>query len=118
GDVRDRPHRVSAVALADAERTHAHPEPAALPALMARDPHLLLLPLAFARSLEQAEHRFRDIGIADEDALDRTHVLRAGRAREREISSIGIDDMTALVGDGEPVEGMIGDAAHHGIVGL
>ncbi len=38
------------------------------------DPHLLLAAAAFARRLEQAIDRFRDAGIADEDALDRAHV--------------------------------------------
>ena len=76
GDVGDRPHRVFRLALAGAERAHPHAQPAAMAAVGAGDADLFLLALAFARGLEQAEHRFRDIGIADEDALDRAHVLR------------------------------------------
>ena len=116
GDVGDRPHRIFGFALAGAERAHAHPQPAALAAVMAGDAHLFLLPLTFARRLEQAEHRFGDIGIADEDALDRPHVLRAGGAGQRQIGRIGIDHMAARIGDREAVEGVIGDAPHHGIV--
>ena len=117
-DVGDRPHRVFRLALGLAERTHPHPEPAALRAVVAGDADLFLLPLALARRLQQAEHRLRDIGIADEDALDRAHVLRAGRARQREIGGVGIDHVAPGIGDGEPVMGMVGDAAHHGIIGL
>ena len=86
-------------------------------AFAARDPDFLLLPLAFARGLEQAEHRFRHIGIADEDALDRPHVLRGRGPRQREIGGVGIDDMAPRIGHRQPVMGMIGDAAHHGVVG-
>ena len=81
GDVGDRPHRVFRLALALAERADPHPQPAALAAVGPGDADLFLLPLAFARRLEQAEHRLGDIGIADEDPLDRTRVLQAGRAR-------------------------------------
>src|SRR5579859_8015953 len=78
GDVGDRPHRIFGLTLALPERTHAHPEPTAMPAIVAGDADLLLLPLAFAGRLQQAEYRFRHIGIADEDAFHRAHVLRAG----------------------------------------
>ena len=86
-------------------------------AVVAGDAHLFLLPLAFARRLQQAEHRFRDIGIADEDPFHRAHVLRARRPRQRQIGGVGIDHMPAGVGDRQPVIGMIGDAAHHRIIG-
>ena len=118
GDVGDRPHRISGFALALPERAHPHPQPAAMAAVLAGDAHLFLLPLAFARRLEQAEHRFRHIGIADEDALHRAHILRAGCARQRQIGGVEIDHMAARIGDREPVEGVIGDTPHHGIVGL
>ena len=95
GDVGDRPHRVFRLALALAERPHPHPQPAAVRAVLAGDADLFLLPLAFARRLEQAEHRFRDIGIADEDPLHRAHVLRARGARQRQIGGVGIDHMAA-----------------------
>ncbi len=117
GDVGDRPHRVFGLALARAEWTHPHPEPAALRAVLAGDPDLFLLPLAFARGLEQAEHRFRDVGIADEDALDRPNVLRRRCSGDRQIGGVGIDDMAARVGHCQPVIGMVGDAPHHGVVG-
>ena len=86
-------------------------------AVLARDPDLLLLPLAFARGFQQAEHRLRDIGVADEDALDRAHVLRGRGPRQRQIGGVGIDHMAAGIGDREPVIGVVGDPAHHRIVG-
>src|SRR5271168_1230404 len=80
GDVGDRPHRVFRLALAGAQWANPHPEPAAMGAVMARDPHLLLLPLALACGFEQAKYRFGDVRVADEDPLHRTHVLRTGGA--------------------------------------
>ena len=41
----------------------------------------------------------------------------AGGPRQRQIGGVGIDHMAARIGDREPVIGMIGDAAHHRIVG-
>ena len=117
GDVGNRPHRVFRLALALAERTHPHPQPAAMGAVGAGDADFLLLALAFARRLEQAKHRLRHIGIADEDPLHRAHVLRGRGARQRQIGGVGIDHMTAGVGDREPVIGVVGDAADHRIVG-
>ena len=117
GDVGYRPHRVARLALARAERTHAHAQPAAVAAVLAGDAHLFLLAFAFARRLEQAEHRFRHIGIADEDALHGAHVLRAGGAGQRQIGGVEIDHMAAGVGDREPVEGVVGDPRRHRIVG-
>ena len=117
GDIGDRPHRVFRLALALAERTHPHPEPAAVGAVGAGKTNLFLLALAFARRLQQPEHRLRHVGIADEDALDRANVLRRRRARQRQIGGIGIDDMAARVGDGDPVISEIGDAADDGVVG-
>ena len=86
-------------------------------AVGAGDADLFLLPLAFARRLEQAKHRLRHIGIADEDPLHRAHVERVRRARERQIGGVGIDHMAARIGDRQSVIGMIGDAAHDRIVG-
>ena len=116
GDVGDRPHRVSG-ALAGAERPHPHPQPAALRAVGTGNADLFLLALAFARRLQQAEHGLRHIGIADEDALHRTHVLLRRSSRQRQIGGVGIDHMAARIGHGQAVIGMIGDPAHHGIVG-
>ena len=95
GDVGDRPHRVFRLALALAERANPHPQPAAVAAVGAGDADLFLLPLALARRLEQAEHRLRDVGIADEDPLDRAHVLRGRGPRQRQIGGVGIDDVAA-----------------------
>ena len=103
--------------LLGAERADPHPQPAALAAVGAGDADLFLLPLAFARRLEQAEHRFRDVGIADEDPLHRAHVLRGRSPRQRQIGGVGIDHVAAGIGHREPVIGMIGDPAHHRIVG-
>ncbi len=83
----------------------------------AGDADLFLLPLAFARRLEQAEHRFRHIGIADEDPLHRARLLRGRGTRERQIGRIGIDHVAAGIGDRQPVIGKVGDAALDGIVG-
>ncbi len=79
--------------------------------------HLFLLPLAFAGGLEQAKHRLRHVGIADEDPLHGPDVLRARSPREREIGRVEIDHMTTGVGDGEAVIGLVGDAAFDRIVG-
>ena len=81
------------------------------------DADLFLLPLAFARRLEQAKHRFGNVGIADENPLHRADVLRARGPREREIGRVGIDHVTPRVGDRQPVIGLVGDAALDGIVG-
>ncbi len=80
-------------------------------AVLARDPHLLLLPLALARGLEQAEHRFRHIGVADEDALDRPHVLGGRGPGQGQIGGIGIDHMAAGIGHRQSVIGVVGDPA-------
>ena len=116
GDIGNRPHRIFRLALALAERTDPHPEPAAVGAVGAGETDLFLLALAFARRLEQPEHRFRHVGIADENPLHRANVLRARGPRERQIGRIGISDMAAGIGDGDPVIGEIGDAADDGIV--
>ena len=89
GDVGDRPHRVFRLALALAERPNPHPQPAAVAAVLAGDADFLLLPLAFARRLEQPKHRFRYVGIADEDPLHRADIVRGRRPREREIGRVG-----------------------------
>ncbi|MGY4452505.1 hypothetical protein ACVWZR_007165 [Bradyrhizobium sp. i1.3.1] len=116
GDVGDRPHRVFRLALPGAERAHPHAQPAALAAVMAGDAHLFLLPFSFARGLEQAEHGFGDVGVADEDALDGPHLLRSAGAGERQIGGVGIDHVAAGIGHGQAVEGVVGNAPHHGIV--
>ena len=84
---------------------------------VAGDADFFLLALAFARRLEQAKYRLRHIGIADEDPLHRARLLRGRSPRERQIGRVGIDHVTAGVGDRQPVIGMIGDAARDRIVG-
>ncbi|MBA7480165.1 hypothetical protein ES707_15612 [subsurface metagenome] len=118
GDVGNRPHRIFRHALDAAERPHAHAQPAALPAIASCNAHLFLLALAFARGLEQAEHGLGDIGIADEDAFDRADVLPAGCAGQRKIRRVGIDHMTARIGDREAIIGKVGDAANDRVVGI
>jgi len=115
-DVGDRPHRVFGLALALAERTHPQSEPAALLTLATGDADFFLLALALARRLQKAEHRFRHIGIADEDPLNRAHLLRARGTGEREIGRVGIGHVTAGVGDRDAVMGEIRDPADHRIV--
>ena len=117
GDVGDRPHRVFRLTPVLPERPNPHPQPAAMRAILARDADLFLLPLAFARRLEQAEHRLRHIGVADEDPLHGARLLRARRSRERQIGRVGIDHVAAGVGDRQPVIGEVGDPALDGIVG-
>ena len=74
GDVGNRPHRIFRLALA--LRRAAGPASAASGhgAVGAGNADFLLLALAFARGLEQAEHRLRDVGIADEDPFDRPNL--------------------------------------------
>ena len=81
GHVGQRPDRHARFALAFAERPHADAQPTRRLAFVRADPHLLLAAAAFARRLQQAIDRFRNAGIADEDALDRTHVVRTRRPR-------------------------------------
>ena len=117
GDVGNRPHRIFRLALAPAERPNLHPQPAAVAAILACDTHLFLLPLAFASRLEEPEHRFRYIGIADENPLHRADVVHRRRPREREIGRVGIGHVTAGISDREAVSGQVRDAADHRIVG-
>ena len=77
--VGDRPHRHARVALALAERAHAHAQPAYGLRRGAWNAHLFLQAAPLAGGLEQAIDRFGDLGIADEDPLDRPHVVIVGR---------------------------------------
>ena len=115
-NVGDRPHRVFRLALGLAERTHPHPQPAAMRAFGAGDADLLLLAFSFARGLEQAEHRLRHIGVADEDPLHRTGILRRRSPCQRQIGGVAVDHMAAGIGDRQAIEGVIGDRAHDRIV--
>ena len=98
-------------------RTRIRSQRAGLP-LSAGDADLLLQPAAFARRLEQAIDRFRHVGIADEDALDRPHVVCVAGVDQREIGGIGIDHPAALVGDQEAVDGLVDHRLEHRIAGV
>ena len=111
GDIGHRPDSELGLPLFSAQWPNAHPQPSAMRRIHTCDADFLLLALAFASSLEQTEHRFRDIRIADEDALHRPHVVRTGRTGEREIGRVGVDDVAARVRYRQPVERVIGDGA-------
>ena len=103
--VGERPDGQRRRALAFAERPHAQPQPARRPALHAGDAHLFLQALAFARRLEQPVDRFGRVGIADEHALHRPHVVGVGRVDEVEIGGVGVEHAAVRVGDQYAVEG-------------
>ena len=107
--VGDRPDRHPGITFARSEWPHAHAQPAALLARLAGDPHFLDQSPAFARRLEQAVDRFRYIGVADEDLLDRPHVITVGGADQVEIGGVGIKHPAALVGDQHAVETIVDD---------
>ncbi len=117
-DVGERPDRDAGLALAVAERAHADAQPAAGLALVGTDAHLLLAAAAFARRLEQAIDRFRNPGIADEDPLDRRHVVRLGGLDQGEVGAIGIDDAAAGVGDQDAFAGIVDHGLEQGARGL
>jgi hypothetical protein len=97
-------------ALAFAERAHADAQPTCRLAGVRADADLFLTAAAFARGLQQAIHRFRNAGVADEDALDRTHVLRTGRLDQAEIGAIGVEHASARVRDQDALVGAIDHA--------
>ena len=115
-NVGDRPHRVFRLALGSAERAYPHPQPAAVGAIGAGDADFFLLAFSFARRFQQAEHRLRHIGVADEHPLDRAGILRRRRPRQRQIGGVAVDHVAAGIGDREAVEGVIGNRAHDRIV--
>ena len=69
--------------------------------------HLLLQAAALARGLEQAVDRLGHVRIADEDPLDRPHVVAVGRPDQVEIGGIGVEHAARLVGDHDAVEGIV-----------
>ena len=107
GDVAERPDGEAAGALADAQRTDLHSQPARRPTLGGGDAHFFLQALAFARGLEQPIDRLGGIGVADEYALDRPRVVRVRSADQIEIGGIGVDHAPVAVGDDDAVEGAI-----------
>ena len=96
GDVGD--HQTVCGLAALAERPHAQPQPARrLAAAQARDAHFLLQAAAFARRLDETVDRLRDLGVAEEDALDRPHVVGADRVRQPQIGGVGVDHPAARI---------------------
>ena len=59
--------------------------------------------------LRQAIDRFRDVGGAGEQALDRTQIAGGARARERAVGVVGVDDSRFAVGDQDSVRIGVGD---------
>ena len=107
GHVGQRPDRHAGFALAFAERPHADAQPTRRLAVVRADADLLLAAAALARRLQQAIDRFRNAGIADEDALDRTDVVRTRRLDQAEIGGIGIEHAPARVRDQDALVGAI-----------
>ena len=106
--VGQRPDGQAAVAAALAERPHPQPQPARRPALQAGDPDLFLQALAFARRLEQPVDGFRGVGVADEHALHRPHLVGI-RIDQVQIGGVGVDDAAVAIGDEDAVEGLVDD---------
>ena len=111
GHVGQRPDGHAGFALAFAERAHADAQPARRLAGMRADADLFLAAAAFARRLQQAIDRFRNAGVAHEDALDRTYVLRTGRLDQAEIGAVGVEHAPARVRDQDALVG----AVDHGL---
>ena len=107
GDVAQRPHGHAAVTAAFAERAHAEPQPAGRPAFGPGDAHFFLQALTFARRLEQAVDRLGGVGIADEHALDRPHIVGIRRVDQIEIGGVGVNDAAVAVGDENAIKGVI-----------
>ena len=118
GDVAERPDGEAAGALAAAERPNLQTQPARRPALDGGDAHLFLQALAFARRLEQPVDGLGGVGIADEHALDRPHVVGARCADEIEIGGIGVDHAAVAVGDDDAVEGAVENRLDQRAAGL
>ena len=106
------------LALAFAERAHAHAQPASGLAAFAVDANLLLQAAALARRLEQAEDRLGDTGIAHEHALDRPDIVGAGGLDQIEIGDIGVDDAAGGVGDQDRVAGAVHQTLDQGTGGI
>ena len=102
-----RPDRRARLApLSPSGRTRSRSQRAGSPG-SAGDAHLLLQPAALARGLEQPIDRFRHVRVADEDALDRPHVVRSVAPISVEIGRVGIEHAAAGVGDQDAVEGAV-----------
>ena len=108
-DVGERPNRKPRIAPGAAERADLESQPARGTAAQAGDAHLFLEALAFARRLEQPVDRFRGVGVADEGALHRPHIVGVGRIDEIEIGRIGIDDVAVVIGDDSAFGGAVDD---------
>ena len=117
GDVGDRPHRRSGLVRL-AERAHPQPQPArGLPA-RAGHPHFLLQAPPLLGRLAQAIDRLRDVGVADEDPLDRAHLLKPDGIGKHPVGGIGEQRPPGAVGDDDAVMGIVEDALEHRVAGL
>ena len=105
--VGERPHRQACLAAAIAERADLEAQPARRPAADAGDPYHFLGARAFAGRLEQPVDRLGGVGVADEHALDRPHVVQVRRLDQVEIGGIGIDHAAVRVGDDDAIEGAV-----------
>ena len=121
GDIGDAPDR-GAVLAAAAIRTPARPNPQPQPASRfsghSADTHLFLQAASLARSLQQPVDRFRYIGIAEKNPLDRPDVLCTRSTDQVEIDLIGVQDAAPGIGDQNAVEGAVHQAADFGAFAL
>ena len=82
------------------------------------DTHFLLQAPPLAGRLQQPVDRFRYIGIADENPLDRPHLRGVGRPDQVHIGLVGIDHAAAAVGDQHAIEGAVDQSLDQGIAGI
>ena len=106
-NVAQRPDCKAAVALALAERPDTKPQPPRRAAFDTCDAHFFLQTLAFTGRFEQPVDRFGSICVANEYALNRTHIVAIRCVDQIEISFIGVNHATAVVGDDHAVEGAV-----------
>jgi hypothetical protein len=92
-----------------AQGTDGKAQPAPLSALRSGHAHFFLQAFASARRFHQPINRLGGVGIADEGAFDRPHVVGVGGTDEIEIGGIGIDDAAVATGDHDAV----GSAVDH-----
>jgi hypothetical protein len=111
------PHRQPGFALAVAERADAKPKPAHGRIVQTGDAHLFLQLAAFAGGLQQAIDRLRDVRVADEDALDRPHVIGIDRIGEVDIGGIGIEHVAVRIGHQHAFRRAVHDRLGQGIAG-
>ena len=109
-NIGDRPHRHARdrVVSRRAGRTRMRSQRATLPGGTG-DAYLFLQPASLSRGLEQAVDRLGDVRIADKDPLDRPDIVYAGCTDEIEVSGVGIEHASGMIGHQDAVE----SAVHH-----